>query len=154
VIQGNLIGTDASGMNAVGNGTGIFGGDLIGGTTPAARNIISGNGVGVRDGGLIEGNYIGTDISGTMWLGDAEIGVWVFGGCTVGGTDSGAGNVIISGSEGAIRGAGNGNQILGNLIGTDYTGTRAIGSGMGINFQDGGNNNVIGGLVPGARNVI
>jgi hypothetical protein len=146
-VQGNLIGTYVTGTTALGNITGIDGGNLIGGTTAAARNIISGNSVGITDeGDLIEGNYIGTDISGTMWLANAQAGVQLLGGCTVGGTDPGTGNVIIAGSGGAIRGSGNGNLIEGNLIGTDYAGTQVIGSGIGINFQDGGNNNVIGGL--------
>jgi len=79
VIQGNYIGTDATGTQAVGNGSGIdFNsgiGTLIGGTTAAERNIISGNGAGIGSysGGAfndsrIEGNYIGTDVTGTKAL--------------------------------------------------------------------------------------
>jgi titin len=82
-VQGNLIGTDVTGTKtspSLGNITGINGANLIGGTTAAARNIISGNSVGVSDeGDLIEGNYIGTDISGTMWLANAQAGVQVLG---------------------------------------------------------------------------
>ena len=71
VIQGNFIGTDATGtvaLNASGEGITVRGAinTIIGGTTPAARNIISGNGRGISvDGGttnlLIQGNYIGTN---------------------------------------------------------------------------------------------
>ena len=71
-ILGNLIGTDRSGTFALGNGA--DGVDIsgmsavtIGGTTAAARNIISANagaGIGLLasdTGELIEGNFIGTD---------------------------------------------------------------------------------------------
>ena len=54
VVQGNLIGTDAAGEAALGNTFGVFlddaVGNLIGGTTPAARNVISGNtSIGIQD---------------------------------------------------------------------------------------------------------
>jgi hypothetical protein len=159
LVQGNLVGTDPTGTIAVANGTGIRLGDnsLVGGTTPAARNIISGNGLGVFAAGapnaLIEGNYIGTDVAGTKAVAGDGDGIWLWPGDngTVGGTAPGAGNVI-SGNGIGIRGFGNNNTIAGNLIGTDYTGTKAVGNSTGIDFQDGGNNNIIGGLdtnVPG-----
>jgi len=88
VIEGNLIGTDASGERAIAAADGGGGGIVvstgtghprlrIGGATPDARNVISGNrGVGgiALFGSLgfdayaafeITGNYIGTDWSGT-----------------------------------------------------------------------------------------
>jgi hypothetical protein len=161
-IQGNLIGTDATGASAVGNGIGVVVGpnELVGGTTPIARNIISGNGVGIVDnaiGAVIEGNYIGTDITGTQAVvGDGD-GVWLGGagglsGGTVGGAATGAGNVI-SGNLDGIRIFGNNYQIEGNLIGTDYTGTNPVPNATGI-YGSGGNNNVIGGTAPGAGNVV
>ena len=77
-IQGNLIGTDASGSYGLGNGrSGVFmingpSNNVIGGTTAGARNVISGNGQdGVQidyansTGNIVEGNYIGTDATGT-----------------------------------------------------------------------------------------
>src|SRR5262249_43037459 len=67
-VQGNWIGIDATGAHALGNGTGMIAagsGNIIGGTTVGARNIISGNlGEGISLQGsqiAIEGNYIGTD---------------------------------------------------------------------------------------------
>src|SRR6185369_18053483 len=78
-IQGNLIGTDITGTQGL--GTEIFspgvtmsggsGGTVVGGTTPGSRNIISGSGgAGVaflRQGGIVvQGNYIGTDVTGTV----------------------------------------------------------------------------------------
>jgi hypothetical protein len=89
VVEGNLIGTDASGTLAIPNGTannwgGIIVGSRtgvrIGGTDAAARNVISGNrpiGIGLwasfGPGGSvgsfeIKGNYIGTDWSGRQPL--------------------------------------------------------------------------------------
>ena len=71
-LQGNFVGTDPSGSAARPNrGTGILvrcDRNTIGGTAPAARNLISGNtGAGIRvqgAGNMIQGNFIGTDIAG------------------------------------------------------------------------------------------
>ena len=76
-IQGNYIGLNAAGTAAIPNSTGVqleSGNGVVGGTTPEARNIISGNefGVGVLYGGtlgLIKGNYIGTNPSWYVRLG-------------------------------------------------------------------------------------
>lgn len=107
VIQGNLIGTDYTGTIARGNG---FAGVLIGGgstnmqlggTTQAARNIISGNGtagvlVGDTSGGVIEGNYIGLDSSGAELLPNGKFGVMMSSTAStlLGGTSAGARNVV------------------------------------------------------------
>ena len=73
-IQGNLIGTDATGTVALGNRTGIYaayaGGLVIGGTTPAERNVISGNDYGIVAFAwtygpiLVQGNLIGEGVTG------------------------------------------------------------------------------------------
>src|SRR5262249_14197721 len=90
VVQGNLIGTNLAGTAAIGNtsdGIRIEGGtntsnNVIGGTAPGARNIISGNagnGIGLDGAGvfatLIQGNYIGTDVTGTSALGNSQYGI-------------------------------------------------------------------------------
>jgi hypothetical protein len=193
-VQGNLLGTDATGTMAPASGTGlgvsIVSGavdELIGGTTPAARNIISGNydGVYVFDStfnNVVQGNYIGTDITGSKALGNAmngfDTGVdndtqvdsdhLVSAGDTfLGGSVPGAGN-LISGNvlngvaiEGASLGAYDqfqtlqGNTILGNLIGTDATGKLAVPNQTnGVSLTSGSTNNVIGGSEPGSGNLI
>ena len=117
LVQGNLIGTDATGEHAVGNGGSgivIYGsGNTIGGTVAPDRNIISdnglsgyGDGVVINDSGagstdnVVSGNFIGTDATGTAALGNADTGVLLesigagVSDNTIGGTSVGAGNVI------------------------------------------------------------
>jgi streptogramin lyase len=190
LIAGNLIGTDASGTRSLGNVTaGIIIGasdgptaqNQIGGTTPGTRNIISGNnGPGVylfggTTGNLIVGNFIGTDPTGLIAVGNANIGVLITDSPNnvVGGLAPSAGNVI-SGNRAAsppsppsanpnTTGAGGvvilgnasaGNQVLGNFIGTDVTGTAPLGNGYDGVGISGAPNNTVGGPAPGARNVI
>ncbi|HEX7334391.1 MAG TPA: SBBP repeat-containing protein [Pyrinomonadaceae bacterium] len=162
VIQGNLIGTDVTGTQAIPNGGGIdavANNITIGGLTPAARNIISANGQGVRLGGggtIMMGNYIGTDITGTVALGNST-GVVAGGQALVGGTLPGARN-IISGSSSTnvmlgFNNSGSTALLQGNYIGTDVTGTKALSSNaVGISIED--NNHLVGGTAPGAGNLI
>ena len=86
VVQGNRIGTNALGTAALPNETGIqvaigVAGFLIGGASPGAGNLISGNTRGVRlfvpGGTTLEGNFIGTDVSGKNPLGNLEEGVLI-----------------------------------------------------------------------------
>src|SRR5262249_31137799 len=181
VLEGNYIGTDGSGTVALGNGARISqtftagvwiiqGQDnRIGGVTPGAGNLISGNtglgeqspGIAVRQGrgNVIQGNKIGTDVSGTRALGNYD-GVLISGlNNTIGGPVAGAGN-LISGSqrdginitgESGLRAAGN--QIQGNYIGTNVTGTAPLPNGAGVIIFN-GTDNLVGGTEAGARNVI
>ena len=175
-VEGNYIGTDITGTNAVPNTiAGIYApypggpsGNIVGGTTPGARNIISGNtsydvyfsGPGTG-GNLVEGNYIGVTPDGAHKVGSTFAGVILFGGATsnlIGGAAAGAGNVI-SGSFGYgvyISDAGtSGNVVQGNIIGADATGTNALGNGFhNVIIQLGATNNLIGGTSAGAGNVI
>ena len=186
VVQGNLIGLNASeiganaagqvvniGGGATGNGTGILvddsPDDLIGGTSPAGRNVISGNsqwGIQLSDvlsaGDRILGNFIGTNLAGNAYPAPSseaapsqEVGVLISGasGDTIGQAASGAGNVISGNAVGVqISGVvqnngqlfGSGNVIAGNLIGTDSSGTRPVSNldlGVFVNNSPG---NVIG----------
>jgi parallel beta-helix repeat protein len=171
-IQGNLIGVSAAGTNALRNlQNGItltnasF--NLIGGTTAAARNVISGNaayGIFIEKltdtGNAVQGNYIGTDIAGARAVSNVLEGVLVKGMSNlIGGAVSGAGNVISGNGQRGIYLLGSGgnvsnNVVQGNLIGLDATGTRALGNisaGVGISDASG---NVIGGTNAAARNIV
>jgi hypothetical protein len=170
VIQGNLIGTNASGTTPLGNlSDGIslnYSGNItVGGTSPGAGNLISGNGIGIfaiSDGAhLIQGNQIGSDITGTHLLGHQSTGINLAfaSACTIGGTTAAARNVIVGSNNGISIGGNSGlgtlNIIEGNNIGVDASETVALGgSGAGILLAGGANNNTIGGTVAGAGNVI
>jgi hypothetical protein len=169
VIKGNYIGTDVTGSVALGN---VGGGvsiratpnNLIGGTTRRARNVIAANflGIGIGEAGatgnLVQGNFIGTDVTGTKDFGNRFFGVTLVNaqGNTIGGTAPGAGN-LISGDNRIgiwINNVTKDNRVQGNFIGTDVTGTTALGnSWYGVLIQD-APKNIIGGTTPGARNVI
>ena len=107
VVEGNLIGTDATGNSAIPNqndGIDLVGSfNTIGGTTAGARNLISGNRVhgveifGDTTGNLVQGNSIGTNLAGSGPLGNAESGLYIKGvrsNATIGGEAAGAGNTI------------------------------------------------------------
>jgi K319-like protein/Big-like domain-containing protein/NHL repeat-containing protein/6-bladed beta-propeller protein len=196
VIQGSFLGTDVSGQVAVGStrnttGPGIEGAgieirdssnNIIGGTSPAARNVISGNNVGIvianRDstGNHILGNYIGPDASGRVTVGNNNYGILISD--IVGtGPNNGASNNVIGGIEGdtpggqactgscnVISGNGqngvdivdgaNGNLLLGNYIGTGINGESSLRNSEDGVFIISSSNNVIGGATPSARNII
>jgi titin len=171
LVEGNLIGTDPTGTLAIPNGIGsgdggivmavdsYNAGTIIGGPTAAARNIISGNnnaGIILSQGGVtIEGNFIGLDISGAKALANAGTGIIAsMDGGTIGGSTPGAGNVISGNTGAGILLAGGHLSIQGNFIGTDSTGTVAIGNQDGIvgdPFTDtiGGNNSVDRNIISG-----
>jgi titin len=168
-IEGNFIGTDATGTATLGNsGAGVriatSSNNTIGDTSPAARNIISANGfngvfiTGVgATGNVVQGNFIGTDLTGTIALGNSFEGVSIVNAPNnaVGGTNAGARNVISGNQNGiAIGGApATGNVVQGNFIGTDLTGTIVLGnSRVGVFILS--SSNVIGGTTPEAGNVI
>jgi hypothetical protein len=172
-VQGNWIGTDASGAQALGNAqNGVesqnAANNTIGGTAAGAGNTISGNaGQGVlltgagATGTLVQGNLIGTTSAGTAPLPNAGSGVWLASGAnhnTVGGMAAGAGNLLSgNGYHGlAVDGSGvTGNLVQGNLIGTDITGGAALGNGHdGVVVAHGASNNMIGGTEAGAANTI
>jgi CSLREA domain-containing protein len=169
-IIGNKIGTDASGTSAVGNGDGGIGidvsdasGTMIGGTGAGDANVVSGNlGAGIEldsGGNTVQGDFVGTDATGSSALGNDDDGIYVStSDNTIGGGGAGAGNVI-SGNTGSgvhIEGSiANGNTVSGNLIGTDASGTQQLGNkDDGILINAGAANNTIGGTDAGAGNVI
>jgi trimeric autotransporter adhesin len=143
--------------------------NTIGGTSPAARNVISGNahsGIalspssGGQAGATIVGNYVGTDASGSRALGNGT-------GITVGGFRA-ASSATIGGPSAAMRNVIGGNSVAGiaistdegaasaiiegNYVGTDAQGLQALGNGVGISQQEG--QATIGGSTVGTGNVI
>lgn len=109
-------------------------------------------------GNVIEGNFIGTDITGTIRIGNRYNGIVVFSrNNRIGGTAPGARNVLSGNGYPALHlGAGAGGDLVqGNFIGTDVTGTVPLGNSQnGIVVVNGAANDTIGGIIPGARNVI
>jgi titin len=166
-VQGNYIGTDASGSAGVGNVLGVvIGGateNLIGGSTPTARNVISGNSHGIEivgpnaSGNQVKGNYVGTDATGKLALGNGFHGVLLDGADNnlIGGTGAGDGNVISYSQWGVRISEATGNVVAGNYVGTNASGTVALGNLYGIEISGiFPGSNVIGGGDPGAGNLI
>jgi Ca2+-binding RTX toxin-like protein len=176
-IEGNFVGTDKDGTSAIPNGEGIrieagASNNTVGGTTPGAKNVISGNtsdginiGVGTP-GTVIQGNYIGVGSDGTTVLGNAGNGILTGSAVQIGGLTStpgtGAGNVISGNGKNALNNFGNvynggatGVVIQGNIIGLDKTGTNVIrqGTQYGI-WSFLADNTTIGGPTTTARNII
>jgi len=163
-VCGNFIGLGPDGATTVPNTFGILLHNSyptqIGGTTATARNVISGNanGVWVNNFGsnIFQGNFIGTDASGTLARGNLSgIVLNESPNNLIGGTVAGAGNLISGNLDTGIYLEGlNGtnNVVAGNFIGTDVTGVNAIGSGYYGVLAGLGNH--IGGTEPNTGNVI
>jgi hypothetical protein len=163
-VIGNLIGTDVTGTNILGNqNQGVLvclgaSNNRVGGTDPRDRNVISGNGWGVNVGyrahsNMVVGNYVGTDISGTMALGGGAHGIGI------GGFNNRIEGNLVSGNpdtEVAVGDYGGCcNVVVGNLIGTDASGSQAIANGTGgTGISSGGVYNRLGGPTPAERNVV
>jgi hypothetical protein len=148
LLSGNLIGSDKSGLAPLPNaleGVRIDSatGNTIGGTTSAARNLVSSNDVGVYITGapaasnIVQGNFIGTDITGQAPLGNEVDGVIIDAGASgnlIGGTGIGAGNVIaFNRADGVLVDTGFFNAILNNSIFNN--------GGKGIHLINNGNHN-------------
>ena len=149
-IEGNFLGTDPTGTLDKGNGNdgvALFDAPkqtVVGGTTPATRNLISGNGDQGIDLGnslspgappeehRIQGNYIGTDRSGTKDLGNRFCGVSLFetSANTLGGTTAASRNLVSGNGSGVCLFDASGTEMLGNRIGTTASGTGALGNDL------------------------
>jgi hypothetical protein len=175
IVQGNYIGTNAEGTvmmppgGSSGSGVWINGnGNLIGGTVPGARNVISGSHTGVLITGgahenVVQGNYIGTSADGMVAIPNSNQGVHIVtpqGSQTtrnnlIGGIGEGAGN-LISGNN--LRGlwifGAEDITVQGNTIGISADGVTPLPNlSHGVEVSA-GHNNMIGGTSPGAGNRI
>jgi hypothetical protein len=170
VIAGNYIGTDATGAAKLGNARyGVYlsaANNRIGGSAAGESNVISGNGQGGlyivgsgTTGNVVQGNRIGTNAAGTAALGNTSVGIDLRAPqTTIGGAAAGAGNLISGNGAAGIQIFGADatlNQIQGNQIGTDVTGTMDLGNtGAGVSIASGAAGNTVGGTAVGAGNVI
>ncbi|HET7271019.1 MAG TPA: hypothetical protein VFI90_08015, partial [Rubrobacter sp.] len=176
-VRGNFIGTDASGANLSNNiGVALTNAlqNTIGGTSAAARNIISNNGAGISISGgkenMIQGNYVGTNAAGDARLGNTQ-GMVLSNtqNNTIGGTTAAERNIISgNGTWGVLisEAESEGNMVRGNYIGTDVTGKVTdpdgnpnngieLGNGLnGVVIRTGAHDNIIGGTTVGAGNII
>jgi parallel beta-helix repeat protein len=164
VVEGDFIGTDYTGNNAVGHvdGVDVANGaydNTVGGTSTAARDVISGNSLdGVQlsssgPGDVIEGDFIGVTASATGALGNGRSGVTI----QYGPDDGTVSDCVISGNKGAGVWifAASGNTVAGNFIGTNASSSNQIGNGSdGVAIEYGSTGNTFGGTTAAALNVI
>ncbi len=183
IVAGNLLGLTSAGDSALANGhSGLW---ITGGSTEnlvgtnddgsrdeVERNVISGNsfqGVAIThlgtDRNVVAGNYIGTDKSGTMRLGN-ETGVLLSAGARaniIGATKialggNAAGNLISGSRLNGIRLTDAGtslNEIRGNRIGLSANGQNALANDWaGITIEQAASSNIIGGIGLGQANFI
>ncbi len=169
-VAANWLGTDATGAAPAPNnleGLLIYDvpNNVIGGTDPADRNVMSGNRLrgmlieGVNaTGNRIEGNYVGTDWTGTIAVPN-DIGIYLYDapGNFIGGTAQDAGN-LISGNDiygiYLVRVDTTGNLVQGNTIGLESDGSGPLGNvEAGVEISS-AVDNMIGGADPDAANVI
>jgi len=170
-VEGNFIGLDMTGTNVIANGfDSIEGGGgiilqsgarstIIGGSSPGTRNVITGNrkynlydSSATGTGTILEGNFIGTDVTGSTNVGSSDISLYF----DWGSDRSIIRNNVIAGyaSIGLLLNSSS-NLVAGNYFGTDVTGTYRVGTlGRGIVTQGGYTGNMIGGTNVADRNLI
>ncbi|MEJ7590080.1 MAG: LamG domain-containing protein [Planctomycetaceae bacterium] len=163
-VQGNYIGTNAAGTADLGNGgSGVSvqsgsPGNRIGGSAAGAGNVISGNdqyGISTSGSGtFIPGNLIGTNAVGTAAVGNTFDGILSTGiGTHIGGSVSGARNVISGNLRNGILMSSSYTVVSGNFVGTNASGTGALLNSIS-GIQSSGSNNLFGGFTRSERNVV
>jgi hypothetical protein len=133
-------------------------------TLDTGGDTIDGSSVGVIVDGVSKAFYC-FDITSAnntikgLRIRNCDAGVLIHAGAqdnTIGGTTAGERNVI-SGNDRGVMISDNltsGNTVKGNYIGTDATGTGALGNTIGVFVVSTGQTNTIGGATAGERNVI
>ncbi len=151
IVRRNRIGTDVTGTIALGNGTGVR---TSSGAIPIIQeNVVSGNATGMLIGGspIIIGNFVGTDATGTIDVGNETTGIFLLdASATVGGTGAGEGNIVAYNGTGRHSDAGiflagigistlRANRVFANsLIGIDLDGD-GVTPNDPFDFDTGGN---------------
>lgn len=175
-LRNNRIGVKFNNhASALGNGKiGIFIQGInneIGDLDPTkGPNLVSGNhehGIAIAPGStgnVVQNNRIGTNSNGSAAVGNTKFGIFVAGSNnTIGGTAQYSGNIVSGNGAGIGVGKISGssaedakdNKIQGNYIGLNFDGTSKIpNTSAGIELLNGANNNLIGGTVAGAGNVV
>ncbi len=175
-IYGNKIGLGVNGTTKIANGIQgirINGGsnNKIGSANKLHRNYISGNGNhailfdNACNNNSVKGNYVGSDTSGTVAIGNNNSGIILLDNSTgnqIGGVNAGEGNLFCcSLAEDGIRvQVSPSTLIYNNLIGTNKNGVLATGFGNAFNgiwimaYGPNSNNCEVGGLATGKANTI
>ncbi len=175
VVAGNFIGVDPTGSVDLGNGgSGVMlaegaTANVIGGSTPADRNVIAGNnspgttsgaGVWLEDqstaDNVILGNYLGTNAAGSAAIpNDFGINAQSAAGTRIGGPTPGERNLVSGNSNTGVRISGaDDTAVVGNYIGTDAAGGAPLGNGnQGLRVDNAGHCTV-GGATAADGNVI
>jgi titin len=164
VVEGDYIGTDPTGLHSIANNWGVFvtGGatnNTFGGTSTAARDLISGNawtglelnGSGTS-GNVVEGDWIGTNSTGNAALANPGAGVAISQGAS---SNTVTGDVISGNSyAGVWISASSNNVVTADIVGLGQNGTTAVANAQGVEILNGATGNTIGGTTAGARDVI
>ena len=162
VVASNRIGTDFSGTQDLGNlgdGIALLGASNTTVISASQTQVISGNGgngitiASTANGSWVAGNRIGTDVTGTIDLGNDSDGVEIFNapGNTVGGGNLISGN----GANGVlVISDSNNNVVRANFIGTDASGMADLGNSANGVIISGANGNTIGGTDTTEGNLI
>lgn len=173
VIQGNYLGVGSDGKTPFGALTGLnlsnTRGNQIGGTAVGAGNVISGNLTGIQIAGnnsanTIQGNFVGTDSTGKLAVGNTFDGIDINGapGNQIGGLGN-ARNVISGNGRAGISisgAAAKNNAVFNNYIGVGKDGTTPLGNATeGIvvngvfNVQIGGDPSTLGNVIANNGNL-
>jgi hypothetical protein len=170
-VRGNYIGVDPSGGSALANDSGVYidsgaNNNYIGGANTGEGNVISGNsagGVAITGSGTnsneVLGNYIGVSSAGSA-LANGGGGLNITGGAQlnrVGNGTAGGRNIISGNTSPGVYFYGSAtmyNEVRGNYIGVDPSGSSALANDSGVGIEGGANNNYIGGSATGEGNII
>lgn len=157
-VYGNYIGFDTTGTVSRLNGTNGIAIDApsnrVGTLDPADRNVIGNTaftGVAISSANnRIEGNYIGTDVSGAV-AAPETFGVAITG---AGATGNNIGGNVISGhSSWAVWVDGPSNRLEKNKIGTTAAGNVALANVQGVLIMEAASNRVIDNVISGNSNI-